>query len=80
MTFTCNGKNGLIFSTHLGSEDVVLCTGTCEHCSVHIPETAHICGNCKHYAEYEGVCCYYKSEHVADFVDADSGCKEWRAK
>lgn len=80
MTFTCNGKNSLIINSHLGTDDVVFCTGTCEQCTVQIPETTHICRNCKHYAEYEGVCCYYKSEHVADFVGEDYSCKEWSAK
>lgn len=26
------------------------------------------------------VCCYYKSERVADFVGEDYSCKEWSAK
>lgn len=34
------------------------------------------CRECKYYEEPEGVCCYYKSEHIADFVDEDNSC-EW---
>lgn len=78
--FTCNGNNSLIINTHLGTDDVVFCTGTCEQCTVQIHETAHICRNCKHYAEYEGVCCCYKSEHVADFTSPDDECRCWRKK
>lgn len=49
---------------------------------VTIPESviSHVCGNCKHYAEYDGVCCCYKSEHVADFTSPDDGCCCWRKK
>ena len=57
----------------LGADDVVFCTAQ-------TPEIIHICRNCKHYAEYEGVCCYYKSERFADFVGEDYSCKEWSAK
>lgn len=32
------------------------------------------CRECKYYEEYEGVCCKYESEHVADFVDEDDSC------
>lgn len=33
------------------------------------------CGNCKWYAEYEGVCCNGDSEHRADFTDKNFYCK-----
>lgn len=34
------------------------------------------CGSCKWYAEPEGVCVNDQSEHVADFVWDERGCKE----
>lgn len=37
-------------------------------------------GSCKYYAEYDRVCCYYKSEHVADFTDLGDECRCWRKK
>lgn len=73
MMFTRNGKNSPLINAHLGADDVAFCTAQ-------TPETTHICRNCKHYAEYEGVCCYYKSERVADFVGEDYSCKQWSAK
>ena len=33
-----------------------------------------MCINCKYYAEFEGVCCNYKSKYVADFTDANDYC------
>lgn len=38
------------------------------------------CGSCKWYAEPEGVCVNDQSEHVADFVWDECGCKEWEKK
>lgn len=38
------------------------------------------CGSCKWYAEFEGVCVNDQSEHVADFVWDERGCKEWEKK
>ena len=38
------------------------------------------CGSCKWYAEPEGVCVNDQSEHVADFVWDERGCKEWEKK
>lgn len=55
---------------------------TPEECTAHKckEKAAPTCGTCKYYAEYEGVCCYYRSEHVADFVAADDRCRYWRKK
>ena len=36
--------------------------------------------SCKWYAEPEGVCVNDQSEHVADFVWDERGCKEWEKK
>lgn len=38
------------------------------------------CGSCKWYAEPEGVCVNDQSEHVADFVCDERGCKEWEKR
>lgn len=38
------------------------------------------CGSCKWYAEPEGVCVNDQSEHVADFVRDECGCKEWEKR
>lgn len=38
------------------------------------------CGSCKWYAEPEGVCVNDQSEHVADFVWDERGCKNGRRK
>jgi hypothetical protein len=38
------------------------------------------CGSCKWYAEPESVCMNDQSEHVADFVWDERGCKEWEKK
>lgn len=38
------------------------------------------CGSCKWYAEPEGVCVNDQSEHVADFVWDERGCKEWEKR
>ena len=38
------------------------------------------CRNCKHYAEFEGVCCNADSEWVAEFRDSDNICNEWESK
>lgn len=39
------------------------------------------CGSCKWYAaEPEGVCVNDQSEHVADFVWDERGCKEWEMR
>lgn len=38
------------------------------------------CGSCKWYAEPEDVCVNDQSEHVADFVWDERGCKEWEKK
>lgn len=81
MIFVCDGKNGPIIDTHFdANNDTVVCNGKCVCCAIRSRGKAHICGNCKYYAEYEGVCCYYRSEHVADFVAADDGCRYWRKK
>ena len=50
---------------------------TAQNCERRVSPT---CGTCKYYAEYEGVCCYYNSVHVADFVAADDSCRYWRKK
>ena len=70
MAFMCTAKNGQVMDTY--KKDNI----------ISVPESgiSHICGNCKHYAEYEGVCCYYKSEHVADCIAADDGCQYWMEK
>lgn len=36
-----------------------------------------ICDNCKYYEPYNGVCCCYKSEWVADFRDEEDTCEEF---
>lgn len=38
------------------------------------------CGSCKWCAEPEDVCVNAQSEHVADFVWDERGCKEWEKK
>lgn len=38
------------------------------------------CGSCKWYAEPEVVCVNDQSEHVADFVWDERGCKEWEKR
>ena len=38
------------------------------------------CVSCKWYAEPEGVCVNGQSEHVADLVWDERGCKEWEKK
>ena len=51
------------------------CTAdTCEN------KTEPSCGSCKWYAEPEGVCVNDQSEHVADFVWDERGCKKWEKK
>lgn len=39
-----------------------------------------ICGTCRWYAEYEGVCCNGDSEHCADCIEPEDGCEEWEDK
>lgn len=34
-----------------------------------------LCKDCAHYEEFSGVCCYYKSKYVADFVDEYNSCE-----
>lgn len=38
------------------------------------------CCTCKWYAEYEGVCCNRKSEHLYDFRCLDDTCEEWEGE
>lgn len=38
------------------------------------------CENCKWYAAFEGVCCNDKSEHCADYRNADCKCDKWEGK
>lgn len=38
------------------------------------------CGSCKWYAKPKGVCVNDQSEHVADFLWDERGCKEWEKK
>ena len=40
--------------------------------------TDKTCENCKYYEPYNGVCCCYKSEWVADF--RDDTCEEFERK
>ena len=40
-------------------------------------KSAPSCGSCKWYAKPEGVCVNDQSEHAADFVWDERGCKEW---
>ena len=40
-------------------------------------ERTQHCGNCKHYAEFEGVCTNGDSEYRADFTDFDFDCDKW---
>ena len=42
-------------------------------------EDPKACWTCKHYAQFEGVCCCPDSDHRADFVDGDFCCKHWEA-
>ena len=42
--------------------------------------TEPFCGSCKWYAEPDGVCVNDQSEHVADFVWDERGCKEWEKR
>ena len=39
--------------------------------------TDKICGNCKWYRGFEGVCVNSDSRHCANFVDKEGACDEW---
>lgn len=74
MNFYCTTEHcsmsGMLF--HKG---VVRCTA--HDCK---DRTEPSCGFCKWYAEPEGVCVNDQSEHVADFVWDERGCKEWEKR
>lgn len=40
-------------------------------------ERNQCCVTCRHYEIQNGVCCYYKSDYVADFRDFDHWCEYW---
>lgn len=76
MTFLCvPEKCGISIITPADKETPILCTA--HNCERRVSPT---CGSCKYYAEYDGVCCCYKSEHVADFTSPDDECRCWRKK
>lgn len=39
-----------------------------------------ICGNCKHYEDFNGVCCNGSSEHRADFMNDTDSCLQWEGR
>lgn len=76
MSFYCTAgqclRRGIV---KFGNNKVVRCAAhNCED------RTEPSCGSCKWYAEPEGVCVNDQSEHVADFVWDERGCKEWEKK
>lgn len=76
MTFSCTAEKcpcrGIF---QFSNNKVVRCTAhNCKN------RTKPSCGSCKWYAEPEGVCVNALSEHVADFVWDERGCKEWEKK
>ena len=38
------------------------------------------CSTCRWYAEFDGVCCNYKSEHRADFTEPENSCECWEGR
>lgn len=38
------------------------------------------CGNCKHYEDFNGVCCNGLSEHRADFMNDTDSCLQWEGR
>ena len=76
MTFLCvPEKCDISIITPADKEAPILCTA--HNCERRVSPT---CGSCKFYAEHKGVCCCYKSEHVADFTAPDDECRCWRKK
>lgn len=39
----------------------------------------NVCGNCKWYCEFEGVCVNADSKYVADFRDSDFSCEKFES-
>lgn len=39
-----------------------------------------ICSTCKHWEPFTGACCGADSPYVADFVDGDCYCDDWKAR
>ena len=42
-------------------------------------EADRLCGNCRWYAEFEGVCTNGESEYRADFRESGDTCPQWKA-
>lgn len=40
-------------------------------------EKAAVCGTCKWYEGFVGVCCNGESRHRADFRDPQESCEKW---
>lgn len=40
-------------------------------------EKEYMCGTCKWYEGFAGVCCNGESEHRADFREPQDSCEKW---
>ena len=40
-------------------------------------EKEYVCGTCKWYEGFAGVCCNGESEHRADFREPQDSCEKW---